>query len=215
MKKPTEPSNYAMTVQNTRTGDTFVESNLHFVFNAQWKVRKYDAHPFYQAMSGVGMRAVDFVGINEHGSLFLLEVKNYRNRPERELERTLAKINAPQPPLADALFQKIKETKAGIRAIGTYLNRKWWYRMLFFALNQVRFQAFLLRKDRLFWMQANRILNTQAESVRCILHLELPDVLKDQRQVVATYLNNVTESKIEIYNSQQFDVDIIQAVDEI
>ncbi|MEM9850058.1 MAG: hypothetical protein AAF847_19360 [Bacteroidota bacterium] len=215
MKKSTEPSNHLTTAQNTRAADTFVESNLRFVFNTQWKVRKYDAHPFYQAMSGVGMRAVDFVGINEHGSLFLLEVKNYRNRPERELERTLAKISAPQPPLADALFQKIKETKAGIRVIGTYLNRKWWYRMLFFVLNRARFQAFLLRKDRLFWMQANRILNTKAESVRCILHLELPDVLEDQRQIIATYLNGMAESKIEIYSSQQFDVDIIQAVDEI
>ncbi|MEM9886473.1 MAG: hypothetical protein AAF849_11330 [Bacteroidota bacterium] len=193
--------------------DIFIESDIRFSFHAAWKVRKYDAHPFYQAMSGVGMRAVDFVGINNENELFLMEVKNYRNRPEKERERILEKISLPKPPLAETLTQKMEETQAGIRAISTYLNKKWWYRMYFILFDRPIFQTFLLRRDRLFWMKAQQILADFPERVQYLLWLELPSDLENSRAHIVEYFYTEIGEEIELYHSGQFSTQLIQEVD--
>ncbi|MEM8524166.1 MAG: hypothetical protein AAGG68_05970 [Bacteroidota bacterium] len=167
----------------------FTESNLQFHFHDNWTVRKYDEHPFYQAMSGVGMSAVDFVGIHPSGKLFLMEVKNFNNRSERENLRTLDKLEGDSPLLLEILEEKAEETQKGIRAISRYLHRKWWYRTRFKLLNSPTFQTYLLQIDRLFWMKAAQILEQFPNQVQVVLWLELPVEMEDQRAILRTHLS--------------------------
>ncbi|MEM6697956.1 MAG: hypothetical protein AAF599_06145, partial [Bacteroidota bacterium] len=167
----------------------FRESNLQFQFNANWTVRKYDEHPFYQAMSGAGMSAVDFVGVHPLGQLLLMEVKNFNNRSERENLRTLEKLEGESPLLLEILEEKIEETQKGIRAISQYLHRKWWYRTRFQLLDRPIFQKRLLQIDRLFWMKASQILQNFPNQVQIVLWLELPDEMEHKRAILQTHLS--------------------------
>jgi len=167
----------------------FIESNLQFDFHPDWKVRKYDEHPFYQAMSGAGMSAVDFVGIHRTGKLFLMEVKNYKSRSERENIRTVEKLDGASPLLLEILEEKMEETQKGIQAISQYLNRKWWYRTRFRLLNHPLLQKYLLSADRLFWMKADQLLQHFLDEVQLVLWLELPTELEHQRAILQDHLS--------------------------
>lgn len=181
----------------------FKESDLVFHFDTTWIVQKYDEHPFYQAMSGKGLSAVDFVGIQQSGKLLLMEVKNYRNRPEREVQRTFEKLKGTKPLIAAVLMEKATETIIGIQAISTYLHQKWWYHFIFRVLDRPIFCKYLLQFDRLFWMKADQILKTPKQ-VELALWLELPDALEGKRADLIKYLGSINEkelSNIQIYHT--------------
>ena len=56
----------------------FIESDLTFDFPASWRVRAFDDHHFYQAISGQGLKAVDFLVLHPDGQLWLMEVKKLK-----------------------------------------------------------------------------------------------------------------------------------------
>ena len=167
----------------------FTESNLQFKFNSNWKIKKYDEHPFYQAMSGVGMSAVDFVGIHPSEKLLLMEVKNFKSRSEKENLRTLEKLEGDSPLLLEILEEKVEETQKGIQAISQYLHKKWWCRTRFQLLDHPALQSYLLSIDRLFWMKAHQILRDFPNQVQLILWLELPEEMEAQRKFLQENLS--------------------------
>ena len=57
------------------------ESNLTFTFRSGWQVEKYDTWPIYLNQikdSCGGLKGVDFIALDPHGTLWLIEVKDYR-----------------------------------------------------------------------------------------------------------------------------------------
>lgn len=151
------------------------ESNLEFTFSSEWYIKKYDTHPFYLSISGEGLRAVDFIGIHPNGDWWLMEVKNYRNRRNTEQIRIDKNMEGDMPILFQTVQQKILDTQAGVQAIGTYLERKWWYRWRYYLLNRFGWQKKLLQKDRMFWMKLSELMVEQSTKGKTFLWLELPD----------------------------------------
>lgn len=69
---------------------TMCEGNLTFTFPTGWKAEKYDEWPIYinqiQGCCG-GLKGIDFVAIDPSGTLWLIEVKDYRtNRREKPMK---------------------------------------------------------------------------------------------------------------------------------
>lgn len=151
---------------------TFHESGLDFTFFPQrWIVKKYDSHRFYTGLSGAGLKAVDFIGLLNRETLVLLEVKNYRDRPERELPRILEKIGEEKLKVKQSFTGKVRDTVQGIFVIEEFLQRKWLYRLVSPLLLRHRFLHRWAKADWIFWTLA-------AEAVRqkklvLVLWLEL------------------------------------------
>ncbi len=169
------------------------ESGLDFQFDARWRVEKYDETDYYQALSGRGFSAVDFVGLWCDEVVFI-EVKNYRNRPADQLERTREKIEGETPPLVQIFDEKVWETLEGIELIGKALRRRWWYRQYYKLLSYPALKARLLRSKRLFWMYVDEKIQTDTSAVRLVLWMELPDALATERANVATALKRQLEA---------------------
>lgn len=156
---------------------TFQESDLLFSFSSEWYVKKYDAHPFYLSISGEGLRAVDFIGLHPNGDWWLMEVKNYRNRPINQQANIQKKLSDDLPLLYQLVQQKITDTQRGIQAIAAYLQRKWWYRWRYKLLNRYGSQQMLLQQDRMFWMKAAETMK-QTNKGQIVLWLDLPERLQ-------------------------------------
>lgn len=183
--------------------EAFTESNYQFRFSKDWKVKKYDTHPYYIHLSGVGLSAVDFVGINGQGEIFLLEVKNYKNRPVNQLERTKEKLTGTPPLLALQFIEKVEETIKGIHAIYAHLKRSWWYRFWFTTFQSSILKKQRLRHDRIYWMYASSIIRNQSDKVNLLLFLELPTPYESYR---ASLTNHLTQhfhpQNVQIINAQ-------------
>lgn len=70
---------------------TFNEGYLRFEFGNGWVVSKYDEHPFYRnrMQKLPNTTAVDFVGV-QYGSVYLIEVKDFRGHRIENKARDLA-----------------------------------------------------------------------------------------------------------------------------
>lgn len=178
-----------MKISYIRLMTILTESDLIFRFNEEWQIRKYDATSYYLAISGTGMSAVDFVGL-WRGEVVFIEVKNYRDRPEKELERTLAKISGDEPVLLQKFEEKVRESIVGISVIRKFLLRKWIYRVVDRLLHYPRFLDHLLRFERLFWMYLDQKIKSNPRQVHLVLWLELPRVLEHERVAFQTLLVN-------------------------
>lgn len=84
-----------------------IEGSLRFSFSANAMIRKYDETAFYRNQFikiTDSVKAVDFVCVEDE-TLWLIEVKDYRNR---ERDKAIA--------LIDEIAQKIRDTLAGLVA---------------------------------------------------------------------------------------------------
>ncbi len=140
---------------------TFSESGLRFTFPADWGVRQYDDHRFYQAMSGRGLKAVDFVILPAAGGVWFVEVKNYTRRPGRYHESNTIELPDPED-LATTLLEKYTDSRRALLAIATYYRRKWWYRRLNRLL---RLFSRRYRRDSTFWTEAQDRLDREPPRV--------------------------------------------------
>ncbi len=145
----------------------FKESGLIFSFGRPWAVRKYDTHRFYQALSGHGLKGVDFIGIAE-GRLYLFEVKNYRRRQAWQRENPFDVVIAAPDELVGRVAGKVADSLRAVRAIGRYYERRWLLRLL---------RPVLLRLpahwgDWPFWLQAYELCQGTGEQVVAVLWLE-------------------------------------------
>ncbi len=166
---------------------TFYESDLQFQFDtAHWVVKKYDDHRYYQGLSSVGLKAVDFIGLLDWETVVLIEVKNYRNRPERERERILQKIAGKKPKVVQSFTQKVRDTVRAIDIVGQYLQRKWLYRRLkpYFFNRNIWWR--FAQRDWVFWTLASQAVERQ--QVVLVLWLELNDAYEG---LTADYMDSV------------------------
>lgn len=167
---------------------TYQESGLSFSFPASWEVRKYDGHHFYQALSGYGLKAVDFICLLPDGQLCLIEVKNYY--PRLGKDGRFHPINRKKASeLATTLAKKYSDSVRAIRVISRYYRTKWYYRW------QLRLLPAVLlgyRSDLHFWTEAARRLDKNP-AVLFLLWLETPKASKRYRTKIYAHLNKLAE----------------------
>ncbi len=90
----------------------FEEGALRFSFGERWRVEKYDEHRDYRRKIGKleGTRAVDFVGLHDARSLFLIEVKDFRGSRIENKDRLAS------GELISEIGHKARDTIAGLVA---------------------------------------------------------------------------------------------------
>lgn len=102
----------------------WIEGNQHITFPDEWKVIKLDGHRYYKRISGLGIKAVDFIAIDPDWGLFFIELKDY-------------------PALADVpthssqhrmLQSKLQGSIKLIKTVNKALGRQWYYRLIFLRL---------------------------------------------------------------------------------
>lgn len=151
----------------------FQESDLTFDFPASWRVRAFDNHRFYQAISGQGLKAVDFVILHPDGKLWLMEVKNYQPRQDEAGAPYPLTLPTPQE-LADQLGQKLVDSRRILRIIDRYYQRKWYYR---WRLSWSAWWPFPKPdSDLLFWNEAAVRLAQEQDVPILFLQLEAQDL---------------------------------------
>ncbi|MCO6491390.1 MAG: hypothetical protein J5I98_23435 [Phaeodactylibacter sp.] len=155
----------------------FIESGLHFRFDGEWAIKKYDAHRFYQGLSGSGLKGVDFLGIRGE-ELFLFEIKNFRRRREWQAENPLEAILARPEEFVETVACKVEDTLLAVDAIWQYYNRKWLFRRLLPAFRLLPVTG----NDWRFWARAYRLMQNP-EQVCVILWIETerprPDLVNE------------------------------------
>ncbi len=144
----------------------FIESGLHFRFGEEWVIKKYDAHRFFQGLSGAGLKGVDFLGILEE-ELYLFEVKNFRRRQSWQAENPLEAILAEPSAFAEEIAYKVEDTLLAIDAIWQYYNRKWLFRRLLPAFRRLP----VTENDWRFWARAYALMQ-HPEQVKVVLWME-------------------------------------------
>ncbi len=145
----------------------FIESDLIFNFPASWKVRAFDDHRFYQAISGKGLKAVDFLILHPNGSLWLMEVKNYV--PRKDAGGQIHPIDLPEPAyLSQQLAEKITDSQRVLKVINLYYRRKWYYRFRLWCSSWYPFA--LPDSDLLFWTKAAK--RSDEHPLQAVLYLQ-------------------------------------------
>ena len=99
----------------------FEESEHNFTFSKDWKILKYDSHPFYKIVSGRSFSGVDFAGFYKD-KLYLIEIKNFYQYGK---SGSIEDVNE----FCEEMKEKFLDTLDLIRIIQKYFNRKWTYRL--------------------------------------------------------------------------------------
>lgn len=182
----------------------FIESDLHFYFNDQWLIKKYDNHRFYRHLSGVGLKAVDFIGLWKGKKVILMEIKNYKTRYTDHFPPIGEKILAKNPTLVALMENKIEDTFLAIETIIKYYQRRWWYRIFVKIIPPVLpryFQYF----EWGFWTCIHQKIQDEKENVQLVLWLELedkyPNISKEELQKA---VKNLQTSLNDIFNKYSF-----------
>ncbi|MEM8583839.1 MAG: hypothetical protein AAGF87_06200 [Bacteroidota bacterium] len=167
----------------------FIESDLPFTFPPDHWVRAFDEHRFYKAISGQGLKAVDFAVLPPTGPLQLIEVKNYH--PRLDAEGAPYPVNWPTvDQLVEQLIGKYEDSQRIIRIVNSYYQRKWYFRV------QLHLASYLpviwSDSDLLFWTSAAK--RSEFEQPQAVLHLVGPDHLLDFRRSVIEQLSRESPS---------------------
>ena len=144
----------------------FIESGLHFRFGEGWVIKKYDAHRFYQGLSGSGLKGVDFLGILGE-ELYLFEIKNFRRRHDWQADNPLNTVLAQPAAFTESMAYKVEDTLLAIDAIWQYYHRKWLFRRLLPAFRLLP----PTEGDWRFWARAHDLIQNP-EQVKVVLWME-------------------------------------------
>ena len=166
----------------------FIESGLHFRFGEGWVIKKYDAHRFYQGLSGSGLKGVDFLGILGE-ELYLFEVKNFRRRHDWQADNPLNTVLAQPAAFTESMAYKVEDTLLAIDAIWQYYHRKWLFRRLLPAFRLLP----PTEGDWRFWARAHDLIQNP-EQVKVVLWMETeqarPALLADLTQALEAQLRS-------------------------
>ena len=149
---------------------SFIESDLRFTFNQDWVIKKYDNHVYFKILAGHGLKGVDFIGIYKKQFLYLIEVKNYKQRDYSPVPANWIDLSGDVPPLALTFIDKIDDTLRLIRVVDRALKRKWWFRILSFVKDLMGDTR--LNKDWKFWRKVYD-LSVQSSTAYSVLWLEV------------------------------------------
>ncbi|MDX1667277.1 MAG: hypothetical protein R3350_08610 [Saprospiraceae bacterium] len=164
------------------------ESGISFQFDSSWKIIRYDAHRYYQGLSGAGLKGVDFIGLREDRELFLFEVKNYHPRTEMHSSSSLWQREDAVEVVAEAVSRKFEDTLTACRAIHAYHHRKWLFRIM-------QNRSGLLRKFKpewYFWSQVHRLVQ-HTDTLKAVCWIET----LHPREVVQTQLLSLLKRRLQ------------------
>lgn len=182
---------------------TFKESDLDFSFPDDWEVKKYDATRFYNYLSGVGFKGVDFIAITPEPKLILIEVKNYRNRWEADGINPTDVLKEDVPNFVATITKKFEDTFRLLQIIQKYYLRKWWYRNLALPILNKNPNSFLIKKEFGFWWLANLLL--EQKKIDLILWLELSDeILEKEKWEIFKKISHPVQKELSDYSFQVF-----------
>lgn len=136
----------------------FDESDYQFEFSDQWKVLKYDSHPYYKIVSGRSFSGVDFAGIIDN-HLYLMEIKNfYQYNQNGQIEDISI--------FCEDMKEKFLDTIDLIRIIQKYHERKWTYRLFYKVVESYP----SLHLDWWFWTSMQRYVKAGSFTfILCVL----------------------------------------------
>lgn len=173
----------------------FIESGIQFQFPADWLVFKYDEHRFYRYLSGSGLKGVDFIAIRDN-ELILIEIKNYRERIEKELYSPVAVLIEKPDLYKDKFVRKFEDTFRLLGIIEQYYQRQWWYRNVFQLLKKYLPKKWLFKMEVFFWSKAITLLK-QNHQVTLLLWLEVPPELSAEKvQHIHSYFQAVMQAQL-------------------
>lgn len=174
---------------------TFTESDLRFTFSDKWIIKAYDEHPFYKSLAGHGLKGVDFIGLLNHETVVLIEVKNYKIRFPSALPPIQNKITGDHPRIVQTMIRKAKDTKRAVRVIRKYHERQWWLRPFSFLVKMLPLH-WQLKIEWNFWMTIEQKL--KVDDYVLVLWMELEkeykfftqDDIQSAREKVVTCLQD-------------------------
>ena len=117
-----------LTGYHMKRSRTFIEGELQFSFSEDWLVRKYDAHTFYQGLSGIGLKGVDFIAVRPN-RMVLIEVKNYQRFRNGRIRQSVADALENPDKIGRRIAQKANDTFRAMEAIRAYYKRRLSYRL--------------------------------------------------------------------------------------
>ena len=158
---------------------TFEESGLRFSFASNWVVKKYDEHPYFRALSGNGLKGVDFIAIRDQRELIFIEVKNYRTRYNAKMNVSFDVSVKPAPELAYELKRKLEDTLLTMDAVMQYYHRSWRYRLF----RRLWLHWPFLQHNRAFWTLADTLVHRKLHYVAWLaLDMDDPEDYEEQLQ---------------------------------
>lgn len=149
----------------------YKESDLNISFDPSWRVKKFDASRYFKLLSGLGLKGVDFIALDKSGQLFLIEVKNYKKRLKSPVDPDISDLIGKSPNLKNHFVQKVEDSCQLLEVIYKYLNRKWFYRLMFKYRHTIP-KAWIENSEWTFWFDANHLL-ANPNNLNCVLLLEL------------------------------------------
>lgn len=182
--------------------NTYFESGLQFIFDKKWRVKKYDEHRFYRALSGAGLKGLDFIGLLNQEQLVLIEVKNYKIRFPAKPPPIKEKILGAAPTLVETMTYKIEDTFLAVDTIIKYYRRRWWY-VPFLKLFDYLPISYLLSYEWAYWTHLQRLILFQKNQVELVLWLEMEktyeDVSADEIQAARLHIQHLIQAKFPDY----------------
>jgi len=179
---------------------TFTESGLVFTFPKNWSVIKSDDHRFYNYVSGTGLKSVDFIALDGTKHMYLIEVKNYKDRFEDNGRTAMEPILANPKDFTKKIIQKFEDSLQLIRVIHKYYRRKFWFRRIqSFTLQGLRKRTNIPTNWK-YWLASHDILTGQEKSITFILFIELDDDLTTAE--TANFMGQTTEYLRQHYENQ-------------
>lgn len=97
------------------------EGNQSIAFPSSWGVIKLDGHKYYRRISGLGIKAVDYIAVDAEWGLYLIELKDY-SRHNTHLDPIALNLQ---------LAQKKEGSIKVIKVINEALKRQLYYRIIF------------------------------------------------------------------------------------
>lgn len=89
-------------------------SGLEFRFDeTEWQAWQYDEEFDVSKSGGVGLTCIDIIAIRNQHQLFLIEAKNYRNRPERQLSHIQEQLQPTSDkiiPIGTTIAENVKDS---------------------------------------------------------------------------------------------------------
>jgi len=162
----------------------FDESDYQFEFSTQWKVLKYDSHPYYKIVSGRSFSGVDFAGIiDDH--LHLIEIKNfYQYNQQGHIDDELV--------FCEEMKEKYLDTIDLIQIIQKYHERKWTYRLFY---NIVKSYP-SLHEDWWFWTAMYNYI--MAGTFTFVLFVQSTSALHNLEQQIKTKIKKEYEGDFDV-----------------
>lgn len=149
----------------SRQHPTFEESRVKLEFDPAFSICKFDAHPYFRWLSGMGLKGVDFLLLTEE-ILILVEVKNFcinvEDTPSKNQHLDLDRLTSD-------LIKKRAGVQIVLETITRYYARNWVYRFVKKGFNRFPWFPYFF-KEWYFWTTADNLLKSGRSTYTAIVY---------------------------------------------